>query len=150
MLHNLKNSSFMCNAINRSVESYTNEGLTIISGAAHSGKNLMMLGIIKSLPKEDCLVILTETNAEYSNLVEVGITRYQLFNEYQDETIEEILKDYYNFGGKARHIFIEQYTAYGCYKPSAIQNTVKHLTGLCKEYDINIYIGVHKRKGSGK
>ncbi len=139
-LHKLANT---CLGIQRPrvITSTNYDGLTIISATSGQGKNTLLAGIMQGLPKEDNLLILTESMPEYQQGLVSNASC--MFQDYRTFVLRDMLH-YLNHTDQ-KNIFIESYE--GSLKSD--QEKLVDLLALkeyCKSHDKNIYMCVYLRK----
>ena len=125
----------------RVITSTSYEGLTIISSTSGQGKNTVLAGIMQGFPKEDNLLILTESRPEDSQgLVSNASCMIQ---DYRNFVLEDILS--YLSSTDKSNIFIECYEGQNKSDEEKLLD-LKTLKEYCIYHKVNIYMCVHLRK----
>ena len=127
-------------------------GLTVISAESGFGKNTLMQGILFGLrPTARPVWIHTETNL-CAKMHVLGIEQHEFINSTSDEEllsyVEDVLIKYDVEDEKSvTHLFIETPVGYCASSSEDIITFFKRLKDLCEFYSVNIFLGIHRRKG---
>ena len=117
------------------------EGLTIISSTSGQGKNTLLSGIMQGLPKEDNLLILTESRPEDAQSLVSNASC--MIQDYRNFVLDDVLS--YLSSTDKNNIFIENYEGYMKSKEEKLLD-LQTLKDYCTYHNVNIYMCVYLRK----